>query len=249
MTMAKSSAVHTPRNVDLPAHVIRPKKSSKKSENRRKRCLCLSCWLLGLVLLCAGVVVIAHFLLPTVGQTNESNILGENTQSVELISDNVCIDRSRDIYSLEQKLQMSETIVVGTIETDVISVSKVLKENSNSGKKIEKNVRLELTEEVCHLETRSRQIFFLSAPILQNGSRSTHSDKLSSKKFRPRFRSMLTTPKLVQIIVRILSNEESNFSEDRQQLKLELHQSDNESKLLINKKGKLKTFNQKSRLV
>ena len=235
MTMAKSCAVHTPRNVDLPAHVIRPKKSSKKSENRRKRCLCLSCWLLGLVLLCAGVVVIAHFLLPNVGQTNESNVLGENTQSVELISDNVCIDRSRDIYSLEQKLQMSETIVVGTIERDLISVSKVLKETS---KKVDKNVRMELSDEMCHLETQSRQIFFLSSPIAPNGNRSTDSAKLSSKMFRPRFRSMLTTPKLVQIIVRILSNENSNFPDEQQQMKLELHQSDNESKLL-NKKGKI----------
>ena len=235
MTMAKASAVHTPRNVDLPPHVIRPKKSSKKSENRRKRCLCLSCWLLGLVLLCAGVVVIAHFLLPTVGQTNDSNILGDESQSVELIADNVCIDRTKEIYSLEQKLQMSDTIVVGIIDRDSIHVTKVLKEGSNSDKKIDKNVRLDSYHETCHLETRSRQIFFLSSPILSNENRSTEFEKTRSttEVFRPRFRSMLTTPKLVQVIVRILSNEGSNSGEnDRQELRVE------SSQLSQNKKGK-----------
>ncbi len=231
--MAKSSAVHTPRNVDLPPHVIRPKKSSKKSENRRKRCLCLSCWLLGLVLLCAGVVVIAHFLLPTVGQTNDSNILGDESQSVELIADNVCIDRTKEIYSLEQKLQMSDTIVVGIIDRDSIHVTKVLKEGSD--RKVDKNVRLDSSHEMCHLETRSRQIFFLSSPILSNENRSTEFEKTRSttEVFRPRFRSMLTTPKLVQVIVRILSNEGSNSAEnDRQELKME------SSQLSQNQKGK-----------
>lgn len=198
--MAKSSAVHTPRNVDLPSHVIRPKISNKKSEGRRKRCLCLSCWLLGLVLLCAGVVVIAHFLLPSFGQNTESNILSDSGESVELISDNFCIDRSRDIYTLEQKLQMSDSIVVGTIEQNSINVLKVLKESSNSDKKIEKIVRLDPYQETCHLETSSRQIFFLSGPNFLNKNGSTLSDKLrpGPEWFRPRFRSMLTSPKLVQ---------------------------------------------------
>jgi len=209
--MAKSSAVHTPRNVDLPSHVIRSKNSNKKSEGRRKRCLCLSCWLLGLVLLCAGVVVIAHFLLPAFGQTSESNILSDGGESVELFSDNFCIDRTRDIYSLEQKLQLSDAIVVGTVEQSSISVLKVLKESPNSDRKVEKVVRLDPHEEICHLETTSRQIFFLAGPNLSNRNVTRgHSDKISSKNvsdklrtgpaewFRPRFRSMLTSPKLVQ---------------------------------------------------
>ena len=241
MTMAKSSSVHTPRNVDLPPHVIQAKKSNKKSENRRKRCLCLSCWLMGLVLLCAGVVVIAHFLLPTVGQNNDSNILGEATESVELISENICVDRSRDIYSLEQKLQMSETIIVGTIERESIQVIKVIKELSDSDKKIEKIVRLVPFQELCHIETKSRQIFFLSAPISSNGNRSKENDRIRTKSdiFRPRFRSMLTTPKLVQIIVRILSNEGSNIpQEDRQHLKLDRQEQVVNASPIIDLKGK-----------
>jgi hypothetical protein len=220
--MAKSSAVHTPRNVDLPSHVIRPKNvSSKKTDGRRKRCLCLSCWLLGLVLLCAGVVVIAHFLLPAVSQAQDSNVLSDDRPTVEHISNTFCIDRSRDIYSLEQKLQLSETIVVGTVDQGLIQVSRVLKESSNSDRKIDKSVRLDLGQEVCHLETRSRQMFFLSGP----GSGSNASEKLVAgpETFRARFRSMLTTPKLVQIVVRILSNDFSDNSsgETRQHLRME----------------------------
>jgi len=230
--MAKSSAVHTPRNVDLPTHVIRPKNvSNKKSESRRKRCLCLSCWILGLVLLCAGVVVIAHFLLPAFGQTSDSNILSDAGESVELVSENVCVDRNRDIYPLDQKLQMSETIVVGTVEHNVVHVARVLKESSNPEKKIEKLVRLDPFQDPCHLDTNSRQMFFLSSPIFSNRN---SSDKLrpSPEVYRPRFRSMLTTPKLVEIVVRILSNEivDENFRPSdvsvdevvgRQQLKAE----------------------------
>ena len=232
--MAKSSAVHTPRNVDLPTHVIRPKNvSTKKSDSRRKRCLCLSCWVLGLVLLCAGVVVIAHFLLPAFGQTSDSNMMSDAGQSVELVSENVCVDRNRDIYPLDQKLQMSETIVVGTVEQNSIHVARILKESPNSDKKVEKIVRLDPFQESCHLDTNSRQMFFLSAPIFSNKNSSKDSDKLrpSPEVYRPRFRSMLTTPKLVQIVVRILSNDffdetgrQSDTSVDeiaRQQLKAE----------------------------
>jgi hypothetical protein len=128
---------------------------------------------------------------------------------------------------------MSDTIIVGIIDKDSIHVTKVLKEGSD--KKIDKNVRLDSSHEMCHLETRSRQIFFLSSPILSNNNSSTEFEKTRSttEVFRPRFRSMLTTPKLVQVIVRILSNEGSNSGEnDRQEQRVEY------SQLSQNQKGK-----------
>ena len=73
----KTNKVMTPRNVDLPMSVViratseSPSSLSsaspsalKASAARRKKFLCLSAWLAFLLLLCAGIVVIAHFLLP-----------------------------------------------------------------------------------------------------------------------------------------------------------------------------------------
>jgi hypothetical protein len=64
--MAKSSKVMTPRNVDLPQSVIRASDVGQKKPTggQRKKCFCLSAWLAFLLLLCAGVVVIANYLLP-----------------------------------------------------------------------------------------------------------------------------------------------------------------------------------------
>ena len=81
--MGRKNKVMTPRNVDLPMStldrhrsvVIRATDSPsslssaspsalKASAARRKKFLCLSAWLAFLLLLCAGIVVIAHFLLP-----------------------------------------------------------------------------------------------------------------------------------------------------------------------------------------
>lgn len=70
----KKHTVHAPRNVDLPAHVVMipagsgsstgsSENGNGKKDKNGKKCLCLSSWLTGLILLCVGVVVIAHYML------------------------------------------------------------------------------------------------------------------------------------------------------------------------------------------
>ena len=80
-TLSKSSAatvVHTPRNVDLPAHVVlqdsKPEMNQKQKQRKRK-CLCLSLWMLGLICVTAGAIVVAHFLMPETFQSNGNKTL------------------------------------------------------------------------------------------------------------------------------------------------------------------------------
>ena len=79
----KKVTVHAPRNVDLPAHVVMIPAGSgssgssdgstitgkKDANNSGKKCLCLWSWLTGLILLCVGVVVIAHYMLTDTSRT------------------------------------------------------------------------------------------------------------------------------------------------------------------------------------
>ena len=79
----KKVTVHAPRNVDLPAHVVMIPAGSgssgssdgstitgkKDAKNGGKKCLCLWSWLTGLILLCVGVVVIAHYMLTDTSRT------------------------------------------------------------------------------------------------------------------------------------------------------------------------------------
>ncbi|XP_059088020.1 agrin-like [Tigriopus californicus] len=98
--MGKSSKVMTPRNVELPTHVILAKK--EKPGHPKKKCLCLTLWLFVLLLLCVAVVIIAHFLLP--------QNLNQNLERLE------CLETAG--VGLEQKTSMSDLIVVGTFEPD-----------------------------------------------------------------------------------------------------------------------------------
>ena len=75
MGKKSSVVVHTPRNVDLPPHVVMIRgsedealyMSSENGEQKptvsypRKRCFCLCAWLFGLILLCIGVFIIIHY--------------------------------------------------------------------------------------------------------------------------------------------------------------------------------------------
>ena len=113
--MGKSSSkVLTPRNVDLPTHVIRP---PKEKINPRRKCLCLSLWLLVLLLVCGLVVLVAGFLLPG-GQ----NLLGTSPGFPFETGDDPqgrmdCLESVG--ISLEQKTELSDLIVVGNFKEQV----------------------------------------------------------------------------------------------------------------------------------
>ena len=113
--MGKSSSkVLTPRNVDLPTHVIRP---PKEKINPRRKCLCLSLWLLVLLLVCGLVVLVASFLLPP-GQ----NLLGTSPGFPFDTGDDPqgrmdCLESVG--ISLEQKTELSDLIVVGNFKEQV----------------------------------------------------------------------------------------------------------------------------------
>ena len=85
-----------------------------KQGNKRK-CLCLSFWLFGLILLTAGSIVVAHFLIPEVSEFHKESSL---------------IQTCTDLLPLEDKVRNSEFIVVGKVLPDMaLEVGKVIKGN------------------------------------------------------------------------------------------------------------------------
>ena len=118
--MGKSSKVVSPRNVDLPSHVVirASPPMIKKPKGQRKRCLCLTAWLAGLILLCIGVVVVANYLLPGGGH--------EADQSLSNNGEDICLGDE----NLEQKAALSHAIVVAKNNMEdetTVDVNKVLK--------------------------------------------------------------------------------------------------------------------------
>ena len=138
MTVRKSSVVvHTPRNVDLPPHVVMVRGSEEEalymsSENGeqkpvvsypRKRCFCLCAWLFGLILLCIGVFIIVHYLLVDTGDNitnNYSSSKINNNKKFSVLFHNfdiskVCNDSLESSLTIEKKVALSDYVVVGNI--------------------------------------------------------------------------------------------------------------------------------------
>jgi len=122
----KKVTVHAPRNVDLPAHVVMIPVGSgsssggssedgghgKKSKSGKK-CLCLSSWLTGLILLCVGVVVIAHYMLTdtarsVAGMRRTSGLQADQMAQVS------CQDSTTT--TLEDKIVSSDLIITASLE-------------------------------------------------------------------------------------------------------------------------------------
>lgn len=180
-------AVHTPRNVELP--MIVNMKPAKKSFNSRK-CLCMTCWLFGLVLLCISVFIVAQYLLPFSGEQRQ-NPESDAKQLFDHSSDNNCADRVNDLLSLEQKVQRSEIIVAGMVEDEAyVLVSKVLKDVT--GIMVGDSLRLDRYIEDCQTGNEDVQLFFLK-------------ETLDTGLYRQSFRSMQPSSKLVNIIINIAS--------------------------------------------
>ena len=136
MGKKSSVVVHTPRNVDLPPHVVMIRGSEDEalymnSENGeqkptvsypRKRCLCLCAWLLGLILLCIGVFVIIHYLLVDSSETltnKDTSLTSSNERFARWFQNfdvsKVCNNSLESSLTLSQKFSLSDYVVVGNI--------------------------------------------------------------------------------------------------------------------------------------
>ena len=241
--MGRSSKVMTPRNVELPNHYMTlptsgslhpnpgsdllvapsPTSSAKKPIEPRKKCLCLSAWLLGLILLCVGIVMIANFLLPMSQNNNQKLILngGGGGQGTGM---NKCLETSQGAASLEQKMVLSDFIVVATLghadaedsETK-IKVNKVLKGFNRH--EVEKHLYLEHEEAPCDL------------PIIQQGSSKRKPRFVfflyrspQDGKWRQRFMAMDSSSKLIEVIETLL--EEKGVTLERRGNKKEKKKND-----------------------
>jgi hypothetical protein len=138
MGKRKSVVVHTPRNVDLPPHVVMIRgsedealyMSSENGEQKptvsypRKRCFCLCAWLFGLILLCIGVFIIIHYLMVDTGETldnkDSSTIIREDERfSIwfkKFDISKVCNDSLESSLTLRQKFALSDYVLVGSID-------------------------------------------------------------------------------------------------------------------------------------
>lgn len=178
-TTMKSTVVHTPRNVDLPVHVVL-KEAENKNNNRKRKCLCLSVWLIGLLLLTAGAVVVAHFLMP------ETFVGGSNNDSFRQVS--TC----SDILPLEDKVRNAEIILVGAILPNMsVEVVKMIK-----GQPFVNWPKLHKSE--CFEQSATRQIFFL-APERQGRSVVAENEDF----FMPKYQALIATPKVVEIVEKL----------------------------------------------
>ena len=117
--MYLATVVHTPRNVDLPSHVVL-QDSEMNQKQRKRKCVCLSIWMLGLVLLTAGAIVVAHFLVPETFHQN--SVKTETTSTFSQLQ--IC----QDVVPLEDKVKNSDLIVVGSVLPDMtLKVIKIIK--------------------------------------------------------------------------------------------------------------------------
>ena len=149
MGKKSSVVVHTPRNVDLPPHVVMIRgsedealyMSSENGEQKpavgypRKRCLCLCAWLLGLILLCIGVFIIIHYLLVDTSETlthKDNSSTRQNKKFSKWFSNfdvsKVCNDSLESSLTLSQKFSLSDFVIVG----DIILYQQDMKRSINN---------------------------------------------------------------------------------------------------------------------
>merc|ERR1711962_252264 len=168
-TLSKnSSTVVTPRNVELPVIQEPPKQGNKR------RCLCLSLWLFGLILLTAGSIVVAHFLIPEVSdfQQDKTSLIQESCS---------------DLLPLEEKVRNTEFIVVGKVLPDMaLEISQVIKGNLQ----LQSKLQLE-KQESCFQQSSANQVFFL-APDRQGRSLTSSEAEFY---YLPKYQALIASPK------------------------------------------------------
>ena len=197
----KKVTVHAPRNVDLPAHVVMiptepvPVSETKIQNSSRKKCVCLTSWLTGLILLCIGVVVLAHYLLldshPRQFQKLQADESGQG----------LCTDSTTT--SLEEKIKKSDLIILAELsqkETGLFHIHLAQKSGLKGQSKGDFWLKVNVTDHCFESYSvasvsNSRQILFLT--------------KVSAELdlYHPRFYPVPASSKLVKLMKKILASQ------------------------------------------
>ena len=203
-TMGKSSAtvVHTPRNVDLPSHVVLEDSNGQKQ--RKRKCLCLSFWMLGLVMLTAGAIVVAHFLIPEPSATLPQKAR-ENSPIVQ---------SCQDVLPLEDKVKNTDLIVVGSVMPDMtLKVIKIIKGSSLHRPKLPESGKS------CFESTHAKQVFFLASERQGRSVAKSNFDQI----YVPKYPALRATPKIVEIVEKLVVD--TSVSEEQPFMVKPVHES------------------------
>ena len=161
-------------------------------KQRKKKCLCLSIWLIGLILLTIGAIVMAYFLIP------EESSLSKFQQ----------VQACPDLLPLEDKVKNSEVIVVASmVEKLTLEIQQILKGNIDSSKYLKLQQGLCLTENFAE-----SSVFFLTA---ERKGRSLENKQL----YIAQFQSILASEKVIEV-VELLLDEKLTSTENLIQGKL-----------------------------
>lgn len=193
-TMGKSNTVvHAPRNVDLPAHVVL-QETETMGKQRKRKCLCLSFWLVGLILLTAGAIVVAHYLIP------ETSMYSSQQDNSDSFMKKQQLQTCPDMLPLEDKVKNSEYIVVGSVMMPdmALEVAKMIK-----GEALQRHAKLHETGKDCFEQSATRQVFFLS-PERQGRSLDQHADHIKGHYYVPKYQSLMASPKIVDIVEKLV---------------------------------------------
>ncbi|CAB4061570.1 unnamed protein product [Lepeophtheirus salmonis] len=192
MKSSKSTKVITPRNVDLPPHVLsKDFASGPQGPFPRKKCLCLSLWLLGLLLLCIGAVAALNFVLPDVLLSSNGGV----PEVYGLMRSEEC--PNEDGSSLDYRVSASDVILVG-------SKSPLL-----SGEEDEGGLR---AERVLKGSLMRRELFGGPCAVsLSEGKRVFFLEHVDES-LRLKFPSLLASDKLIRVIRKLLETEASSGS-------------------------------------
>ena len=180
-----TTVVHTPRNIDLPAHVVLPEPDNGNHKQQKKRkYLCLSFWLMGLALLTTGAIIVAMFLVP------ETELASRNSQD-SYLQTATCLD----LLPLEDKVKNSDLVLVGSMNPDMsLKVDRIIK-----GDQGPLSIEVSAAGKSCFEATSSPQVFFLSP---ERQGRSVKASNI----WLPKYRALAATEKVVDIIVNLVEN-------------------------------------------
>ena len=187
MGAKNTTVVHTPRNIDLPAHVVlqEPETGLQKQQKKRKY-LCLSFWLMGLALLTTGAIIVAMFLVPETDLHRNTDFLQAQT----------CLD----LLPLEDKVKNSELVLVGSVMPDMtLTLDKVIKGEL----KVLQDETMKISEagKSCFEASPRRQVFFLvSERQGRSVTQASASRTTSNSILMPKFQALEASEKVVEII-------------------------------------------------
>ena len=148
----------------------------------------MSLWLFGLILLTAGSIVVAHFLIPEVSEFSHQ--------------EGSLIQTCSDMLPLEDKVKNSEFIVVGKVLPDMaLEVDKIIKGNLNL-----QQSKLQLDkQDSCFQQSSANQVFFLATD--RHGRSLTPTD--AEYYYLPKYQTLLASPKIIQIVEKLVFDTEN----------------------------------------